>query len=100
MMIRRSIIRSSYYISNYDRQRSSERADKKTTRKFEENVIPNDQPARRDMIDRMLHSLIRTIDDLTSWEQDFIQSIAGQFDRKGDLSDKQCEILERIYDKQ
>ena len=34
---------------------------------------------------------------LTDWESQFIESIREQFDSRGDLSDKQVEILERIY---
>jgi uncharacterized membrane-anchored protein len=34
---------------------------------------------------------------LTKWEQDFIESISEQFAERGSLSDKQEEILERIY---
>lgn len=36
-------------------------------------------------------------DKLTSWEMDFIDSVEGQLFRKGTLSQKQQEILERIY---
>lgn len=34
---------------------------------------------------------------LTPWEEDFIESIAEQWDTKMWISDKQEEILERIY---
>ena len=34
---------------------------------------------------------------LTKWEADFIDSIAEQFDARGSISDRQEEILERIY---
>lgn len=34
---------------------------------------------------------------LTKWEEDFMVSISDQFDRSGRLSEKQAEILERIY---
>ena len=37
------------------------------------------------------------MDKLTSWEQLFIESVSDQYTRKGSLSDKQLEILERIY---
>lgn len=61
-------------------------------------MIPNDQPARGEMINRMLHTLLTTNPDLTSWKLDFISSLDEQFEKKGNLSQKQCEILERIYD--
>lgn len=35
--------------------------------------------------------------NLSKWEADFIDSIAEQFERRGKLSEKQIEILERIY---
>lgn len=38
-------------------------------------------------------------DELTKWEYDFILSVGNQFDDRKNLSDKQCEILEKIYDK-
>lgn len=34
---------------------------------------------------------------LTKWEQDYMESITDQFTRKNFISDKQEEILERIY---
>ena len=63
-------------------------------------MIPNDQPSRKQTISTILVA----IHDyghvpLTPWEEEFINSIYEQFDEKGDLSNKQCEILERIYDK-
>lgn len=35
--------------------------------------------------------------NLTKWEEDFIASIKNQFEKRGSLSEKQMEILERIY---
>ncbi len=34
---------------------------------------------------------------LTKWEEGFIESISDQLDRTGSLSERQAEILERIY---
>lgn len=62
-------------------------------------MIPNDQPARKNMIARMLNVLETDSDKMTKWEQDYIISLREQFGFKKNLSDKQCEILERIYDK-
>lgn len=48
----------------------------------------------------MLTSLEDTsqlVEDLSEWEDDFVSSVRQQFENKGDLSDKQFEILERIY---
>ena len=63
-------------------------------------MIPNDdQPLRRETISRMLKSIaFRDNDKMTKWEEDFIDSMTEQFEGKDDLSNKQCKILERIYD--
>ena len=34
---------------------------------------------------------------LSEWEANFLESIENQLAKKGDLSDKQKEILERIW---
>jgi len=34
---------------------------------------------------------------LTPWEEKFVEDMENYFNRKGDLTDKQEEILERIY---
>ena len=38
-------------------------------------------------------------EDLSEWEQGFLESVRKQFDLKGDVSEKQYECLERIYKK-
>ena len=38
-------------------------------------------------------------DILTDWEEEFVESIEKYFNKKGDLTDTQEEILERIYEK-
>lgn len=35
----------------------------------------------------------------TEWEYDFMGSVTEQFEEKGQLSEKQTEIVERIYKK-
>lgn len=35
--------------------------------------------------------------ELTEWELGFMASVTDQFDRRGHLSERQEEILERIY---
>lgn len=37
------------------------------------------------------------IEDLTNWEQEFLESIEAQSDKGKFLSDRQMEILEKIY---
>lgn len=34
---------------------------------------------------------------LTKWEESFVESVQEQFQRRGSISDRQEEILERIY---
>jgi hypothetical protein len=34
---------------------------------------------------------------LTKWEEDFMDSLTEQFEERGSISDRQEEILERIY---
>ena len=36
---------------------------------------------------------------LTEWEQSFLESVRQQFARKGEVSEKQYEVLERIWKK-
>ena len=48
-------------------------------------------------IDHMIVTLQNPSDDLTEWEENFYSSIKIQFQKKGDLSNKQIDILERIY---
>jgi uncharacterized membrane-anchored protein len=35
--------------------------------------------------------------NLTKWEENFMESITEQFENSGSLSDRQEEILEKIY---
>ncbi len=35
--------------------------------------------------------------DLSDWEKNFMESVTDQFISRGSLSEKQVEILERIY---
>jgi hypothetical protein len=35
--------------------------------------------------------------NLTEWEQSFMESVTDQMDRQRHLSERQIEILERIY---
>ena len=36
---------------------------------------------------------------LSPWEADFIASIREQFDRRGSISEKQSEVLNKIWDR-
>lgn len=50
---------------------------------------------------KVLQSWIEAVNDegqnLTDWELHFMESITAHFDDGGNLSEKQQEILERIY---
>lgn len=62
-------------------------------------MIPNDLEERKKVIIYMLDWIVTVYDELTPWEQNFIDSLHEQFQNKGTLSDRQCEKLEQIYDK-
>ena len=57
----------------------------------------NNTPKTKETIEHFLSSLDHPVKELTAWESNFIISITDQFERRGTLSDKQFEILERIY---
>jgi hypothetical protein len=60
-------------------------------------MIPKDLEQRRSMISYMIDSC-KYNDNLTEWETNFILSISDQFEMNGNLTDRQCEKLEQIYD--
>lgn len=49
-------------------------------------------------IERMLDALETPRVDLNCWERDFVDSVREQFAERGTLSDRQEEILTRIYE--
>ncbi len=49
-------------------------------------------------IDWLLENLLDS-ETLTEWEDDFVNSVAGQYERKGTLSPGQVERLEEVYRK-
>jgi len=51
----------------------------------------------REVIEHFFKELENPKDKLTDWELQFLESIQDQFNRKGSLSTKQFQILERIY---
>lgn len=54
-------------------------------------------PKTVETIQHFLEELANPTKPLTVWESGFIESLQDQFDRRGTLSDRQFEILERIY---
>lgn len=55
---------------------------------------PKDQALLQSWIDAIVEE---ASDKLSSWETEFIDSIQAQLLKRGQLSQKQEEILERIY---
>lgn len=51
----------------------------------------------RDVVRSWLDLCNEHVDRLTKWEQDFIASLTEQFDAGRTLTERQLEILERIY---
>ena len=62
-------------------------------------MIPTELEQRRKVITYMLDKCVTNSDDLTPWEFNFITGCSDQFEKKQNLSDAQCNVLERIYDK-
>jgi hypothetical protein len=49
------------------------------------------------LVEHMLSALESPHKELTDWETDFIGSVSDQYSLRRSLSDRQIEILERIY---
>ena len=54
-------------------------------------------PDKKTLIETMLNALETPSRELTKWEENFLESIADQYQKRGSLSDRQIEILDRIY---
>ena len=50
-----------------------------------------------EVVNQWLDAIAETGRGLTKWEQDFVESVGLQLDDRGTISDRQEEILERIY---
>jgi len=48
-------------------------------------------------IEWMLNAIQENARNLSKWERDFIESVAEQFGNRGTLSERQLEIVDRIY---
>lgn len=59
-------------------------------------MLPSAQD-RQALIQHMLTALETPSKSLTKWEENFVESLTEQFERKKSLSDRQLEILDRIY---
>lgn len=54
-------------------------------------------PQQQALIEHMLSELESPSKQLTDWEENFLESVAGQYAERRYLSDRQFEVLERIY---
>jgi hypothetical protein len=54
-------------------------------------------PSQSENIEHMLRALETPHKTLTKWEENFIESLNEQYQSRGTLSERQYEILERIY---
>lgn len=59
-------------------------------------ILPKDRE-KHDLIKHMLDALEAPYKELTEWEEKFIESVTEQFENRNWLSDKQFDVLERIY---
>ncbi len=51
----------------------------------------------RQVIEQWIESIREDGHGVTKWESDFVDSIAEQVEERGSISEKQQDILERIY---
>jgi len=58
-------------------------------------LISRDQKLQNERVKWIISGLV--YDDLTDWEKDFIESIKIQSDEGKALTNRQMEILEKIY---
>lgn len=69
---------------------------------FKIEIVPGKYEIDNEEILNMLEDCLtetRIRNTLTSWEEEFIESINDQYKFKGYLTDKQIEALEKIWDK-
>ena len=52
-----------------------------------------------DDISTMLEDCEKRESKLTEWEATFIDSLSSQYIKRGSLSEKQCDIPEKIWDR-
>lgn len=51
----------------------------------------------KEVIQQWIDTILNEGINLSKWEEEFVGSVAEQFERRGSISDKQEDILERIY---
>jgi hypothetical protein len=55
------------------------------------------RPEQRERIADMFKELERPYKTLTAWELNFLDSVRGRFEITLDLSERQVEVLEKIF---
>jgi len=55
-------------------------------------------PDDKQLAAHMLRELESPSKELTSWELGFLESVGDQLETRGSMTDKQMEILKRIYE--
>jgi hypothetical protein len=63
-----------------------------------DKMIPSEQIIRKQTIRKMIDTMLYEDRFLPYWEDEMMNSLNVQFTLEGDLSDEQCEVLERLYD--
>lgn len=51
----------------------------------------------REQLQRFVDEIRENGTNVSKWEADYVDSVADQLERTGRLSDRQVEILDRIY---
>jgi hypothetical protein len=54
-------------------------------------------PDKIKLVAHMLIELQSPSKPLSNWEENFVESVQGQFEERGSVSTKQFEILEKLY---
>jgi len=55
-------------------------------------------PDDKQLAGHMLRELESPSKELTAWELGFLESLGDQLETRGSLTDKQMEVLKRIYE--
>lgn len=50
-----------------------------------------------DKLKEVFDGITAKFEELTKWEQDFVESVKEQWEDRGELTDRQLEYLEKIW---
>lgn len=59
--------------------------------------MPPSKTPQQELIEEMLNKLDTPSKELTKWEENFLESINEQYQQRGSLSERQFDVLDRIY---